>query len=133
MAGSKRSRSGARATRLREQPDEEIGTPPKGSASGGIEIDIPEVGPSTKIGELTVEQFVTLLDQVFAQLRGLGTRGDDKGRVRARNLFVKRLVDILQSDNGDVVQFRRLLGEAGKKVPLVLREIAEQMQKNNLQ
>jgi hypothetical protein len=131
MAGSKRSRSGARARGRGRQPDEEIETPAKGSASGDIEIDIPEVGPSTKISELTVEQFVTLLDQVFAQIRVVGTRADDKDRAKIRNLSLKRLIDILQSDNGDVVQFRRLLGELGKKVPSILREIAEEMQKNN--
>jgi hypothetical protein len=129
MAGSKRSRSGARTTGRRERPEDEIKDSSNGSAFGGIEIDVPEVGPSTKISELTVEQFVSLLDQVFAQIRVDRSFADNKGKVR--NIALKRIVEILQSDDESIVRFRRLLRELGQQVPVILRDVTQQMQKNN--
>jgi hypothetical protein len=129
MAGSKRSRSGARTTGRRQRLEDEIKDSSNGSAFGGIEIDVPDVGPSTKISELTVEQFVSLLDQVFAQIRVDRRPADNKGKVR--NIALKRIVEILQSDDESIVRFRRLLRELGQQVPLILRDVTQQMQKND--
>jgi hypothetical protein len=129
MAGSKRSRSGARTTGRRQPLEDEIKGSSNGSAFGGIEIDVPDVGPSTKISELTVEQFVSLLDQVFAQIRVDRRPADNKGKVR--NIALKRIVEILQSDDESIVRFRRLLRELGQQVPLILRDVTQQMQKND--
>jgi hypothetical protein len=131
MAGSKRSRSGARTTGRRERPEDEIKDSSNGSAFGGIEIDVPEVGPSTKISDLTVEQFVSLLDQVFAQIRVDRKRSFADNKDKVRPIALKRIVEIFQSDDESIVRFRRLLRELGQQVPSILRDVTQQMQKNN--
>lgn len=87
-----------------------------------IRIDIPGVTPSTKLADLTVEQFVQLVVQVGQHVQRPRTRGD-----RRKAETVRRLIRILGSDNENVVAIRSSLSEAAKRLPQIMRDLAKEV------
>ena len=127
--GSKRGESSPKRTRGKQgqsqgvhMEDESDDSADSTRSDAEIRIDIPGVTPSTKLADLTVEQFVQLVVQVGQHVQRPRTRGD-----RRKAETVRRLIRILGSDNENVVAIRSSLSEAAKRLPQIMRDLAKEV------
>jgi hypothetical protein len=93
-------------------------------ATDRVEIDIEDVGPETRVAELTVAQLVQLLVQI---------REEEAAARPARNHRraegIARLIERFASNDENVAAIKNALAEIGRKLPTVLLDIAKEMGK----
>jgi hypothetical protein len=88
-----------------------------------VEIDIEDVGPDTRVADLTVAQLVQLLVQIRAEEAARPARN------RRRAEAIARLIERFASDDENVAAVKNALAEIGRKLPAVLIDIAKEMGK----
>jgi hypothetical protein len=92
-------------------------------ATDRIDIDIEDVGPDTRVADLTVAQLVQLL----VQIRGEEPARPARNHRRAEG--IARLIERFASNDENVAGIKDALAEIGRKLPAVLLDIAREMGK----
>jgi hypothetical protein len=87
-----------------------------------IEIDIDDVTPTTRLGDLTVAQFVQLMLQLRDEIDVGGRPSHRHGNARPA---VERLRRLLDSDDERIDTVKRAFRDLGANLPKVLLEIIQ--------